>query len=216
VVRRIGSVVRTAGGIVGPAVFTTAWILSGRRQDDYLLAHEHISGLAAPDAQDPELMTAGFLVLGASSVIFATELERRLSLDGRSVGWGPAIMGAGGLAMIAVGVFRRDRRSNFAPPGEPDTQQSWVNDVHDVSAILSSGAAVASMLALAARFRTDPTWKRLAAPTFTAAVSSGVLDVVFATDVTRRGNGLVQRISVSLPLAGMMRVAIQMLRHPLS
>ena len=214
--RRIGSVARTLAGVAGPSVFTAAWILSGRRQDDYSLAHEHISGLAAPDAEVPHVMTAGFLVLGACTVIFASELERRLSASERSAGWGPAIMGAGGVAMLAVAVFRRDRRSNVPPPGEPDTRQSWVNDAHDAAAIVSSGAAVASMLALAARFRTDPVWMRLARPTLAAALSSAALDAVFASNVTRRGNGLVQRISVSLPLGGMSRVAFSMLRNPLS
>jgi hypothetical protein len=50
----------------------------------------------------------------------------------------------------------------------------------------------------------------------TAALSSAVLDLVFASDVTRRGNGLVQRVSVSLPLGAMARVASWMLRRPLS
>jgi hypothetical protein len=210
------SVARTLAGVAGPVAFTAAWILSGRRQDGYSLAHEHISGLAAPDAEAPHLMSAGFLVLGGCTILFAKELEERLSVDGRSAGWGPAIMGAGGLAMLAVAAFRRDRRSNFPAPGEPDTPQSWANDAHDAAAIVSSGAAAVSMLALAARFRGDPAWSRLTRPTVTAALASAVLDLVFATDVTRRGNGLVQRVSVSLPLGAMARVASWMLRRPLS
>jgi hypothetical protein len=210
------SVARTLAGVAGPVAFTAAWILSGRRQAGYSLAHEHISGLAAPDAEVPHLMTAGFVVLGGCTILFAKELEERLSVDGRSAGWGPAIMGAGGIAMLAVAAFRRDRRSNFPAPGEPDTPQSWANDAHDAAAIVSSGAAAVSMLALAARFRGDPAWSRLTRPTVTAALASAMLDLVFATDVTRRGNGLVQRVSVSLPLGAMARVASWMLRRPLS
>jgi hypothetical protein len=215
-VHRIVHVARTLAGVAGPAAFTVAWILSGRRQDEYSLAHEHISGLAAPDAEVPHLMTAGFVVLGGCTVLFARELEERLSVDGRSAGWGPAIMGAGGLAMLAVAAFRRDRRSNFPTPGEPDVPQSWANDAHDAAAIVSSGAAVVSMLALAARFYGDPQWSRLTRPVLTAALSSAALDAVFASDVTRRGNGVVQRVSVSLPLGAMTRVASRMLRRPIS
>ena len=53
-----------AAGIAGPAVFTTAWIVSSLRQTGHSAADLQISGLAAPDARDPWIMIAGFLVLG--------------------------------------------------------------------------------------------------------------------------------------------------------
>jgi hypothetical protein len=51
---------RTACGLIGPIAFTTAWLLAQRRQDEYQVRHEHISGLAARDATEPHVMTAGF------------------------------------------------------------------------------------------------------------------------------------------------------------
>ena len=35
------------------AAFTAAWVIGTRRQPGYAAAHEHISGLAAPDAEAP-------------------------------------------------------------------------------------------------------------------------------------------------------------------
>ena len=127
---------RALGGVLGPVAFTAAWLLAQRRQDEYQVRHEHISGLAARDATDPHVMTAGFVALGGCTMLFASALERRL---GPRAGVGPALIGVAGLATIAAGVFRRDRRSNFPPPGEPEGQ-SWVNDVHDAAAVLSGMA----------------------------------------------------------------------------
>ena len=84
-------------GIVGPAAFTAAWLFSGRRQRDYSIRNEHISGLAAPDARDPFLMVGGFLALGASMVLFARELRQRLSVGGARPGPGPALLAYIGL-----------------------------------------------------------------------------------------------------------------------
>ena len=57
--------VATAAGIFGPAAFTVAFTSSERRQEGYSIRDEHISGLAAPDARNPEVLLTGFLVMGA-------------------------------------------------------------------------------------------------------------------------------------------------------
>jgi hypothetical protein len=55
---------RAAAGIVGPVVFTGAWLASSLLQTDYTPTDLQISGLAAPDARDQWIMITGFLVLG--------------------------------------------------------------------------------------------------------------------------------------------------------
>jgi hypothetical protein len=139
-------------GVLGPAAFTAAWLLAQRRQDEYELRHEHISGLAARDATDPHLMTAGFFTLGTCTVAFASSLDRRL---GPRAGAGPALIGVAGFATIAAGLFRRDRRSNFPPPGAP-AGQTWVNDVHDLAAVIGGGAGTLGLVALAPALARDP------------------------------------------------------------
>jgi hypothetical protein len=71
---RVGAVGAAAragavAGIVGPAVFTGAWIVSSLRQTGHPALELQISGLAAADARDPWIMIAGFLVLGGCGVV---------------------------------------------------------------------------------------------------------------------------------------------------
>jgi hypothetical protein len=207
-------VLRAACGLLGPAAFTAAWLVATRRQPSYSVANEHISGLAAPDAEVPHVMTAGFLAFGACTIAFASELEGRLAAGGREPGVGPTMMGASGVAMLAAGAFRRDRISNFPMPGEPDDAQSWRNDVHDLSAVAAGSLGLGALLALSIRFRADPAWRDLAWPAVRTAAAGAGLSGWFVRDVTRAGNGLVQRASISLPLAFMARVAVRMLRQP--
>jgi hypothetical protein len=200
---------RTACGLIGPIAFTTAWLLAQRRQDEYQVRHEHISGLAARDATDPLLMTAGFFALGASTVAFASSLEQRF---GPRAGLGPALIGVAGLATIAAGLFRRDRRSNFPAPGEPEGQ-SWVNDVHDLAAAVGGAAGTAGLVALAPALSRDTSLRDLARPALSAAGASAGLSAWFFRDVVRPGNGLLQRVNVTIPLAFMARLAIRLLKH---
>jgi uncharacterized protein DUF998 len=203
---------RSSCGLIGPAAFTAAWVLGARRQDEYSVADEHISGLAAADARDPYLMTTGFLALGACAVAFAAELDRRLGAGGRGAGPGPVLIGASGVATIAAGLLRRDRMSNTPPPGEPPGQ-SLRNDAHDLASIIAFAAGVLGTLASATRLREDPSLRDLATPAVATAVSSSGLMSYFATDVVRPGNGIVQRIGVSLPLVFMAAAAWRMLHR---
>jgi hypothetical protein len=198
---------KTACGILGPAAFTAAWLLAQRRQDEYQVRHEHISGLAARDATDPHLMTAGFLALGSCTVAFASALEQRLS---PRTGIGPALIGVAGLATIAAGVFRRDRRSNFPPPGEPEGQ-SWVNDVHDLAAAVGGAAGTIGLVALTPALTRDPALRDLARPALGAAGASAGISAWFLRDVVRPGNGLLQRANVTIPIAFMARLALRIL-----
>ena len=200
---------RTACGILGPAAFTGAWLLAQRRQDEYQVRHEHISGLAARDATDPHLMTAGFLALGACTVAFASALERRL---GPRPGLGPALIGIAGFATISAGIFRRDRRSNFPAPGEPEGQ-SLVNDVHDTAAILGGMAGTAGLVALTPALARDPALRDLAKPSLSAAGASAGLSAWFLRDVVRPGNGLLQRVNMTIPLVFMARLALRLLHE---
>jgi len=200
---------RTACGLIGPAAFTAAWVLAQRRQDEYRVRHEHISGLAARDATDPQLMTAGFFALGACTVAFASALEQRLA---PRPGLGPALIGVAGFGTIAAGIFRRDRRSNFPGPGEPE-RQSLVNDVHDTAAILAPMAGTAGLVALAPALARDPALRELAKPALNAAGASAAMSAWFLRDVVRPGNGLLQRVNVTIPLVFMARLALRMLSN---
>jgi hypothetical protein len=192
-------------GVLGPVAFTAAWVAAARRQDEYEVRHEHISGLAAKDAVDAYLMTGGFFVLGGCTVAFASSLERRLA---PRPGSGPALIGAAGLATLAAGAFRRDRRSNLPLPGE-DAVRSLENDLHDTASVAIAVTGTAGLLALARRLSVDLSLRELARPAMGAAVTSLGLSTWFLRDVVRPWNGVVQRVSVTVPLTFMARLALR-------
>jgi hypothetical protein len=200
---------RAACGLIGPIAFTTAWAVSGRRQEIYSVRHEHISGLAAPDARHPHLMTAGFLTLGTCAIVFAREL--RGWLGGRAAGPGPALLGLAGAATISAGLLRRDRMSNTPPPGLEGVPQSRRNDGHDVSSVVAQTASILAMLLLARRSSRDPDLAGLARWAVGGALVGGATMGYFATETARPGNGIIQRVGVSIPLAFMAGTALRML-----
>ena len=60
--------------MAGPAAFTAAWVASSLRQTGYSATRVQLSGLAAMDARDPQIMMAGFIALGACSIAFGAAL----------------------------------------------------------------------------------------------------------------------------------------------
>ena len=65
-----------AGGIAGPVLFTVAWVVSSLRQAGHSAVEVQLSGLAAEDARDPQIMMAGFVLLGAGTVVFGAGFGR--------------------------------------------------------------------------------------------------------------------------------------------
>jgi hypothetical protein len=203
-----------ACGLVGPVVFTTAWLVNGQRQPHYPVVDEHISGLAALDAEHPTTMITGFVALGTCTVVFAVELWRVLADGRRRPGLGPALLGLSGVAAAAAGFLRRDAYL-LSPPGrDPAYRQSWHNDGHDLAAGVIYASSVLAPLLLARRFRNDPVWAPLVPIALASSGASVVLMAVFATDVDRHLNGIVQRVMVSVPQAFMAALAVRALQHP--
>jgi hypothetical protein len=57
-------------------LFTAAWVVSSLRQAGQPAAGVQLSGLAAEDARDPQIVMAAFVVLGASSIGFGAALRK--------------------------------------------------------------------------------------------------------------------------------------------
>ena len=64
-----------APGIAGSAAFTGAWIANSLRQTRQRPGGLQLSGLAAPGARDPQIMLAGFLMLGGCTFAFGAALR---------------------------------------------------------------------------------------------------------------------------------------------
>jgi hypothetical protein len=193
------------GGIAGPLVFTAAWVVSSARQPGHQVADVQLSGLAAEDATEPQIMMAGFVVLGVCSIGFGAALRSAL---GRRLA-GPWLVIAAGAAAVAAGAFRRD---HMLLTGPGFGGESWHNQVHDVVSGVAYAAMLAAPLALARRFRADPRWAAIRRPVQVLAVSSAAALVVFASRAVEPWNGVVQRTAVTLALAAESVVAARLLR----
>ena len=216
---RLAGPARQVAGIAGPVVFTGAWIVSSLRQTGYPAAEIQLSGLAAPDARDPWIMVAGFVVLGGCTVAFGAALHDALGRSS-SVGQGrwrggaglaPRLIQGAGLLTIAVGLLRRDRM--LLTPGSV----SWHNHAHDVISLVIYADLVAAQVLLAERFAReagglDPDWRSWRPWLLASGLATGAALVAFATQTSAAGAGVLQRIAVTIPLAAVAAVAVRLLR----
>ena len=196
------------GGVAGPVLFTAAWVVSSLRQAGVSAAGVQISGLAAGQARDPQIMMAGFVVLGACSAGFGAALAR---VSGRRWSTGPWLVVVAGAAAVAAGVFRRD---HMLLTGPGFAGESWHNQVHDVASGIAYGAMLAAPLVLARRFRDDPDWAVIGRPVQALALASAVALAVFATRAAGPWNPVVQRVAVTLALTAEVVMAARMMTLP--
>ena len=197
------------GGVAGPVLFTAAWMVGSLRQAGHSAAEVQLSGLAAEDARDPQIMMAGFVALGAGTMVFGAGLCRVTAP--RSAG--PWLVLVAGAASIAAGLFRRD---HMLLDGPGFAGESWHNQVHDVVSGVAYGAMLAAPLVLARRWRGDPDWAVLSRPVGVLAVVSAAALALFASQIAAPYNGMVQRVAVTLPLIAEILIARRMLTLPLS
>jgi hypothetical membrane protein len=207
-----------AAGIAGPAAFTGAWIVSSLRQTGYPAADIQISGLAAPDARDPWIMVAGFVVLGGCTVAFGAALRDALGgrggvglgrWRGGAAGLAPRLIQGAGLLTIAAGLLRRDRM--LLTPGSV----SWHNHAHDVISAVIYLDLVAAQILLAVRFGRDPRWRAWRGWLLASGLATGAVLVAFAADTSAPGAGVLQRVAVTIPLAAVAAIAVRLLRTQL-
>ena len=201
---------RAAGGIVGPAAFTLAWIASSLRQDGYSIRDEHISGLAAPDARAPAIMLGGFVTLGTGTILFASALEEALGGPGNA-GPGPFLVRCAGAGVLGAAVLRRDRM--LLRPPEGVVGQSWHNDGHDIASGVGYACLVAAPLFFARRFADDPEWSALRVPAIAGAGISAAMLAAFAPLVGRPYGGILQRVAVTTPMLASAAFAWRLLQR---
>src|SRR6266480_1402547 len=196
-----------ASGVAGPVLFTVAWVVGSLRQAGHSAAEVQLSGLAAEDARNPQIMMAGFVLLGAGTVVFGAGLGRVAAP--RSAG--PWLVLLAGVASVAAGLFRRDHML-LAGPGFAG--ESWHNQVHDVVSGVAYGAMLAAPLVLARHFRSDPDWAVVRRPVQVLALGSAVALLAFASQVVEPWNGVVQRVAVTLALGTEVLTAARVLTLP--
>lgn len=196
----------TMAGVVGPCAFTAAWVIASFREPGYPFTQIQISGLAAPGARDPWIMIAGFLVLSASLIVFGSALRRQLG-DSGEAGPGPLLIQVAGALTLAAALLRRDHMLLTTGP------ESWHNHAHNVVSAVLYLLLIAVPLTLAWRLREEPPWRSIAGPLAFAALASGVILVIFVSGAASPWDGTLQRLGVSLPLAGLIAVALVNWQH---
>jgi hypothetical protein len=208
--RASAAVLRICAGIAGPAAFTGAWIVSSLRQTEYPAAEIQISGLAAPDARDPRIMVAGFVVLGGCTVAFGAALHEALGGRG-GAGLAPRLIQGAGLLTIAAGLLRRDRM--LLTPGSV----SWHNHAHDLVSAVIYVDLVAAQVMLAGRFgrdpaRLEPTWRSWRPWLLASGLGTGAALIAFAAVTLAAEAGVLQRVAVTIPLIAIAAIAVRLLR----
>ena len=194
-----------AAGVAGPVAFTAAWVTSSLLQAGHSAAEVQISGLAAPDARDPWIMIAGFVVLGGCSAGFGWALHQALGGPGQA-GPAPRLIQAAGILTVAAGLLRRDQMLLTAPAGE-----SWHNHAHDAVSALIYAALIVVPLLLARRFRGDRRWRALSLPLAASGLAAAADLAVFFSPAAPSWDAVLQRIGVTVPLAALAAVAARLL-----
>lgn len=198
---------RAVCGLVGPALFTAAWAVGSLRQTGHPAVQVQLSGLAAADARDPEIMIAGFVALGVGSIMFGTALGQVFGPRAA----GPRLITVGGAAAVAAGLLRRDHMLLI---GAGFSGESWHNQAHDLVSGVAYAAMIAAPLVLARRFRADPDWAALRRPVLILTLASAAALALFASRGVEPWNGGVQRIAVTLALAAQALAAWRLLTLP--
>jgi hypothetical membrane protein len=187
-------------GVVGPVVFTAAWIAGSLRQTGYGALNVQLSGLAAPDARDPWIMITGFLVLGGCAVGFGQDLARELT------GPAPRLIQGGGVLTIAAGLLRRDHMELTSGPA------SWHNQAHNIVSLAIYGDLVLAQLLLAHCFGTAPSWRAWRPYLLASGTATVGALAVFIPNTASGSGGILQRIAVTIPLIAMAAVAAKAAR----
>lgn len=186
-------------GVIGPLVFTSAWIVAPLFNPGYRWMEEDISALAARDTEFPWLMATAFVVNGLCIALAAPALGAALpSKSGRV---GAALMALTGLGVVTAGLFRNDCSGELqscidvAEAGN----LSMSHAIHDnVSGpVFLSFILVQLVIGYAAWKRAG--WAGHAAYSWASAVISTTLLVAFLAHFLPDLTGVVQRLFVTVP-----------------
>jgi len=161
--RRPGITALAAAGIIGPILFTVAFVVQGLfRLDEYNPVAETVSALEA--GSGGWVQQVNFVVFGLLTIAFAVGLQ--LEVRPARLGWvGPTILVLSGLALLWAAVFpiREDASGVTLPPG-----------LHLVGGFTYFSSAAVGLIVLSRRLARDPKWRGLAGYTLAAGVTAVV------------------------------------------
>ena len=130
--------IRSAGLIVGPAAFISAWVTSGAMTEGYSPIRDHISDLAAIDAPTRPLVNIGFTAFAVAVGLAASPMRRHLGT--------PAAVVLGANAVLSIGIM-------LAPLGQSEQGDQIHGVVAGLGYLALAATAPAAAPVLAKRSR---------------------------------------------------------------
>jgi Protein of unknown function (DUF998) len=143
-----------AGGILGPLLFITVFLVEGANTAGYDPMRIPVSLLSLTDRGIVQVLS--FLVTGLLVVGCAVGL-RRVFAGGRAGLGGPVAVAAAGAGLLLAGLFSADPSFGY-PPGAPPGVGAAPSPrayVHVIGAFLFFGGLIIASWLFAARFRAD-------------------------------------------------------------
>jgi Protein of unknown function (DUF998) len=125
-----------ACGVVAGPLFVAVAVLQALTREGFDPSRHPLSLLSLGELG--WIQITNFVVAGLLAVAFAVGL-RRVLRPGRGARWGPLLVGAYGVGLVAGGVFVADAGAGFppgAPAGAPE-QLSWHGILHDAGHLLA-------------------------------------------------------------------------------
>lgn len=98
-----------------------------------------------------------FVLAGVLNLLYAAGLWRRLH-PGRAGTWGPIFIGAYGLGLIVVGVFRTDPSNGFPPGTSTPSGPSWHGAIHALGGLFIFLFLAAALLVFVRFFLARKEW----------------------------------------------------------
>jgi hypothetical protein len=140
-----------AGGAVAGPLFIVVGLLQAFTRDGFDLRRHPLSLLSNDDLG--WIQITNFVVTGLLFTASAVGM-RRVMHPGRGGTWGPLLVGAVGVGLVAAGIFVADPADGFppgTPPGRPDTL-SWHSGLHFLVAGVAYLSLIAASFGFARRF----------------------------------------------------------------
>jgi hypothetical protein len=140
-----------ACGMVAGPLFVAVAVLQALTREGFDLGRHPLSLLSLGELG--WIQIANFVVAGLLAVAFAVGLRRVLH-PGRGARWGPLLVGAYGVGLVAGGVFVADAGAGFPPdaPAAAPEQLSWHGILHDAGHLLAFLSLILACFVLARRF----------------------------------------------------------------
>lgn len=190
-------------GIVGPLVYAVVLTVLGTLEPGYDPIMQSMSELGAVNATNAIIMnTLGFFLLGVMMVLFAIGLYACLPRS-RLSAVGPVFIVASGMALALTGVFQCDA-------GCIDV--TMMGSLHSLFATLAAIIMIPAPALVATHASKNPNWSRYALFSWTVTLLTAGLSALYSIPEIEGVTGLLQRVSMAVPMFWIVVTAYIMLR----